>query len=53
MKDEDRYDAVYATAGYDEPDTDDGHGICPVCNGSGEGLHDGTICWQCKGKGES
>lgn len=25
--------------------------ICPACNGSGEGQHDGTRCYSCKGKG--
>lgn len=28
------------------------HGYCSVCNGSGEGLHDGSTCPSCKGKGE-
>jgi hypothetical protein len=27
-------------------------GICPACNGSGEGQHEGTTCYQCKGAGE-
>jgi hypothetical protein len=25
--------------------------ICPCCNGSGEGLHEGTTCQECGGKG--
>ena len=25
--------------------------ICPKCNGSGEGMYDGTICSLCKGSG--
>ena len=25
--------------------------ICPHCNGSGEGMHDGTICLFCGGSG--
>ena len=25
--------------------------ICPYCNGSGEGMYDGTRCWHCKGEG--
>jgi len=25
--------------------------LCPRCNGSGEGMHDGTICTMCKGTG--
>ena len=27
-------------------------GLCPNCNGSGEGMHDGTTCTHCKGSGE-
>lgn len=27
-------------------------GYCPTCNGSGEGQHEGTTCYQCKGAGE-
>ena len=27
-------------------------GICPTCNGSGEGYSDGSRCNACKGKGE-
>ena len=25
--------------------------ICPQCNGSGEGMHDGSICTRCRGSG--
>jgi RecJ-like exonuclease len=25
--------------------------LCGACNGSGEGMRDGTICRECKGKG--
>ena len=25
--------------------------ICQICNGSGEGRHDGQICYQCRGEG--
>ena len=35
----------------DEPD-DSEPGICPACNGSGEGMHEGTRCVTCKGAGE-
>jgi len=35
----------------DGPD-DSEPGICPACNGSGEGQHDGTTCYSCKGAGE-
>jgi len=31
---------------------DDEPGICPRCNGSGEGQHEGTTCTLCKGQGE-
>jgi hypothetical protein len=30
--------------GDDEP-------ICSACSGSGEGMHDGTRCYRCKGSG--
>ncbi len=35
----------------DGPD-DSEPGICPACNGSGEGMHEGTTCRTCKGEGE-
>lgn len=25
---------------------------CGMCNGSGEGMADGTTCWDCRGWGE-
>jgi len=25
--------------------------ICPACNGSGEGMYDGSTCYKCKGTG--
>jgi hypothetical protein len=28
-------------------------GLCGACNGSGEGMHDGTICGSCNGSSES
>ena len=28
------------------------HPVCQFCNGSGEGLHDGSVCSVCKGRGE-
>lgn len=34
----------------DEPE--DAPGYCPACNGSGEGMTDGSTCGTCKGKGE-
>jgi hypothetical protein len=27
-------------------------GTCPTCSGSGEGMHESTNCYACKGKGE-
>lgn len=36
----------------DQPD-DYEPGICPHCNGSGEGQYDGTTCRFCKGTGET
>lgn len=35
----------------DGPD-DSEPGICPACSGSGEGMHEGTTCYSCKGAGE-
>jgi len=35
----------------DGPD-DAESGICPACNGSGEGQYDGTTCGSCNGIGE-
>lgn len=37
----------------DQPDDDTEPGICPHCNGSGEGQYDGQTCRFCKGKGET
>ncbi len=31
---------------------DEGTLICSTCNGSGEGMYDGSTCRTCKGKGE-
>jgi DnaJ-class molecular chaperone len=36
----------------DIPEDDNEPGICPACNGSGEGQHEDTRCYLCKGKGE-
>ncbi|MGZ5029052.1 MAG: hypothetical protein ACXWAT_00695 [Methylobacter sp.] len=40
----------YDPMDYAEEDESD---ICTNCNGSGEGMHDGTRCSTCKGKGVS
>lgn len=37
----------------DEPEPENEPGICPACNGSGEGYSDGSRCNACKGKGET
>lgn len=37
---------------YIEEDEDDGYEICHRCNGSGEGMYDGSTCGYCKGTGE-
>ena len=45
----------HAAADFDPyfTDTDDSEpGICPTCNGSGEGMFDGAICNDCRGGGE-
>lgn len=33
------------------PFSDDLEGICPTCNGSGEGYCDNSICYACGGTG--
>jgi hypothetical protein len=37
----------------DNPDNDNPNpeDICPACDGSGEGQHEGTTCYKCKGSG--
>lgn len=35
-----------------EQSLDDDTEICAACNGSGEGMHDGSTCECCDGKGE-
>lgn len=30
---------------------DDEPGFCTACNGSGEGMYDGSRCFKCKGRG--
>ena len=32
---------------------DDEDSTCSACNGCGEGQHEGTTCWKCKGRGET
>ena len=47
-----RYDPDDYPEFVDGDDEEAEHGICRNCNGSGEGMHDGTLCYTCKGKGE-
>lgn len=28
------------------------HSFCSACNGSGQGMYDGSTCRECKGRGE-
>jgi DnaJ-class molecular chaperone len=32
--------------------TEQDPGYCPQCNGSGEGMHDGSTCSMCHGSGQ-
>lgn len=34
-----------------QEDEEDEEQICSACNGSGEGMYEGTRCWSCHGKG--
>jgi hypothetical protein len=45
---DDDYDRLMADDGPDDGEP----GICPACSGSGEGQHEGTTCYSCKGAGE-
>jgi len=36
----------------DDDHEDEDDGICPACAGSGEGMHDGSTCRTCNGRGE-
>jgi hypothetical protein len=44
-------DAVEQAISNDDSSDDEG-GICPTCNGSGEGQYDGSSCHACGGSGE-
>lgn len=35
----------------DAEDDDDEDDICSACNGSGEGMYDGSTCYKCHGHG--
>ena len=43
---------IYIKIMPDDDQDDSEPGICPACNGSGEGMHEGTTCRTCKGEGE-
>ena len=46
---EEKDEAKFATSDYYESSEEPNY--CSVCNGSGEGMYDGTTCMYCKGKG--
>ena len=35
----------------EDPEDDDDEPICGACNGSGEGMYDGSTCYKCHGYG--
>jgi len=37
---------------FDHLSMDEDEGTCPNCNGSGEGMRDGSTCTECGGRGE-
>ena len=41
----------YCPGCHPESDSDDGPDICGTCNGSGEGMYDGSACSACGGGG--
>lgn len=52
MKDSVYLDEIDYVDYIDDDEISDEHGICTTCNGSGEGMYDGSTCPCCKGKGE-
>jgi hypothetical protein len=52
----DEADALYyerlETPDDPDPDDDGEPRICGNCDGSGEGMHDGSTCGVCRGRGE-
>ena len=46
-------DALYDESDFDLEEDDVEHGICPMCNGSGEGSHSDSTCYVCGGSGET
>lgn len=51
--DEDWRDYDYQQYEIEKPSADEGEMvICSACNGSGEGMYDGSVCDTCGGSGE-
>lgn len=46
----DNFDRIFAKPEEEEIE-DDEDDICPACNGSGEGMYDGSTCYKCHGTG--
>jgi len=46
---EEEYEPVEAYEIDDDDHDEDDDDICPDCNGSGEGMYDGTTCTTCHG----
>ena len=49
----DEYDSGLDAVDLPDDESDEDDNICPSCNGSGEGMYDGTTCRSCKGRGVS
>jgi hypothetical protein len=48
------YDPMdYDESDFDLDEDDVEHGICQVCNGSGEGSYSDSACYACGGSGEN
>ena len=47
------YARMMADDGPSVIDDDSEPGICTACNGSGEGMTDGSVCRVCHGEGEA
>ncbi len=53
---QDNWEAIFGkpmpiTMEPDDTDVEPEDDICPACNGSGEGMHDGSTCYKCGGYG--
>jgi hypothetical protein len=47
------FDAAVDAAMSGETDEEEEPGYCTSCDGSGEGMHEGTRCYRCNGKGHA